>query len=256
MSPPWVTFRKGCWGDELSFAASSLCTPHSPSLRSHLRCPFLGCWSQTVLGSATQRSDHRWGTPHLRTSLFTQHHLPEASIRTWEDAHRIEWLAAAGGAEQSFCVRGLTSITESLCLNLTCRLTPASKLWLSFGSCDPVPLGMRFHTQTSLTSLSSSPVSYQKWHSSSWPVATSPGSKPSQRHHIFALLPSSFPSLHWISWHKLPSVHAWRPGDTNQYHAPYVLCPLVMWLHTAKCLLHVCFAMLRKQSDVTKINKK
>ena len=116
MSPPWVTFRKGCWGDEMSFAASSLCTPHSPSLRSHLRCPFLGCWSQTVLGSATQRSDHRWGTPHLRTSLFTQHHLPEASIRTWEDAHRIEWLAAAGGAEQSFCVRGLTSITESLCL--------------------------------------------------------------------------------------------------------------------------------------------
>ena len=93
VSPPWATFRKGCWGgDELSFAASSLWTPHSPSLWSHLRCPFLCCWSQTVLGSATQRSDHRWGTPHLRTSPFMQHHLPEASIRAWEDAHRIEWL--------------------------------------------------------------------------------------------------------------------------------------------------------------------
>lgn len=133
MSPPWATFRKGWWGgDELSFAASSLCTPHFPSLWSHLRCPFFCCWSQTVLGSATQRSDHRWGTLHLLTSPFMQHHLPEAAIRTWEDAHRIQSDAAAGGgAEQSFCVRGLTSITESLCLNLTCRLTPASKLWLS-----------------------------------------------------------------------------------------------------------------------------
>lgn len=249
-------------GDEVSLALQLLPSEPLTHPLSHLWCPCLWCWSQTVLDPATQRSDHRWVTLHLRTCFLScgmWDHLHRAVVHTWDDARKVQsWVVAIIGAEQSFCVWGLISITESLCLGLTCRLTTLRAncgwVWLSWTSSSgpevPQPCHPDFYA---LTSISSSPVPF----STSLPEVAllflTSGNLPR---------PQTFTATSHFCY-PVPSSLYTGPPDTSsppythcdlvkpsiRYHAPYVLCPLVMRLHTAKCLLHVCFAVLRKQSD-------
>lgn len=135
--PSWAPFRKGRqgWGQH-SFAASpSTPLAHSLSL-STSDAHFLWYWSLTVLGSATQRGNHI-SEPLCFLSCGMQHCLHRAAVYTWDDACEV-WsrIVAIIYAQWSFCAWGLISTIESLCLNLTCRLTTLGPnpeyVWLSW----------------------------------------------------------------------------------------------------------------------------
>lgn len=185
-------------GDEVSLALQLL--PSAPLTRplSHLWCPCLWCWSQTVLDPATQRSDHRWVTLHLRTCFLScgmWDHLHRAVVHTWDDARKVQsWVVAIIGAEQSFCIWGLSPSPSPSAWAWPVDSQPCEQTVIEFGSREPVPLGLRLHnpvTQTSMPwplfpqALSRFQLPYQKWHSSFWPAAISPGPKPSQPRHTF-----------------------------------------------------------------------
>ena len=118
-SLPWAPFRKGRQGrDSASLCSFSLCTPPSPSL-SVSDAHFLQYWSQTVLGSATQQSDHI-SEPLCSLSCGMLCCLHRAVFYTSDDTRKV-WcrIVAIIWAQQSFCPWGLTFTMESLSLDLT-----------------------------------------------------------------------------------------------------------------------------------------
>lgn len=224
--------------DQLNFAASSLCTHLLPSLPIS-DAHFLWYWSQTVLGSkpgsATQQSEHEHHVTPLKPSVssalgcstvFTE------LLSTWDDAwtgYLLTTVVIVWG-EPSFCVWGLTSTPEALCLDLNCRLTTlwanCDWVWLPCTSsagpeiCNPV-------TRPSMSSplcsslvpcfnlLTESGISFF------WPMAISPRSKLLWPQSL--LLPSSLPlcfAFPDTSSHPYTKALPW----VDAYSVPYSWC--------------------------------
>lgn len=205
-------FQKGLMGRRLAWLCGFF--PLYPSLALSSvssQMPISLLLDSSGLSHSAERPQVRHSL-HLLTSLFVQRRLHEAAIHTWDEAHLLLLVpsshSASGVWSPSLSPSAWTWPVDSP-LRAICDwvwLLWASSSWHEVPHPDFLDLYL-----LKLCLLFWLP--HQKQHSSCWTVATSPGSKPPQP--IISLLPSSFPSLHWTSWHKLPSIPARWPGDTR-----------------------------------------